>query len=108
MNDTSTSVFTEFFELRSFIVQFDGEDYVQPHVRIIHTHTLTKKNKHLNTRICSMHLQQDGGASKNIDVLAAWATTNTINMCYAAPSRWTCHRDIMSLAANANRNLYVR
>ena len=49
MNDTSTSVFTEFFELRSFIVQFDGEDYAQPHVRIIHTHTLTKKNKHLTT-----------------------------------------------------------
>ena len=48
-NDTSTSVFTEFFELRSFIVQFDGEDYAQPHVRIIHTHTLTKKNKHLTT-----------------------------------------------------------
>ena len=48
MNDTSTSVFTEFFELRSFIVQFDGEDYAQPHVRIIHTHTLTKKKQTFN------------------------------------------------------------
>ena len=72
MNDTSTSVFTEFFELRSFIVQFDGEDYVQPHVRIIHTHTLTKKKQTFNDVQVSRQKKKKSLGTKKFRVKCKW------------------------------------